>query len=131
MSEEQQSLLPVDANPSPDVAPYRVIEIQLDALKHNDDQNSGIEICFRFASPANKSATGPLPRFIQMIKNPFYDCMLNFTKATFVPHSSDGSVWKITITKAQTDHVFIWALSRQVAGEFKDCWMTDSVVKIQ
>jgi len=114
MSEEQQSLLPVDANPSPDVAPYRVIEIQLDALKHNDDQNSG-----------------PLPRFIQMIKNPFYDCMLNFTKATFVPHSSDGSVWKITITKAQTDHVFIWALSRQVAGEFKDCWMTDSVVKIQ
>eukprot|EP01125_Pyxidicula_operculata_P004917 TRINITY_DN1819_c0_g2_i2.p1 TRINITY_DN1819_c0_g2~~TRINITY_DN1819_c0_g2_i2.p1 ORF type:complete len:133 (-),score=14.89 TRINITY_DN1819_c0_g2_i2:25-423(-) len=119
--------------PNPSLSPDKVIEIQLDALQHNElpTEDSGIEICFRFASPSNKINTGPLTRFIKMIKNPFYECLINFTKARFQPASNDGAAWKITILKNGIDHVFLWQLSKQVSGEYVDCWMTDSVIKVQ
>jgi len=118
-----------DANPIPSLAPEEVIEIQLAALKYNDvpTKDHGISICFRFASPANKAATGPLPRFIRMIHNPLYECMINFQKSRFVPANVQGTTWQITITKDGQNYTFLWGMSRQLRGPFKNCWMTDTV----
>ena len=55
--------------PRPELSPEEVIRIQLEALRHNDEQDRGIEVAFRFASPANRASTGPLPRFIRMIEH--------------------------------------------------------------
>jgi hypothetical protein len=74
-----------NAYPNPDFAPKDVVRIRLEALANNDDpyKDAGIEITFRFASPANKPATGPLTRFIRMLYNPLYLPMLNHKSVTY------------------------------------------------
>jgi len=122
-----------DARPSPSITPEGVIDIQLEALKHNDvpTQDNGIEICFRFASPGNKAFTGPLSRFKRMIRNPLYDHMINFEDATFAPANTSGTTWRISLTKGGSTRVFLWGLSKQQgSGEFANCWMTDSVMLV-
>ena len=54
--------------PDPALSPGDVVRIQLEALRRNDEQDRGIAVAFRFASPANRTNTGPLSRFIAMIK---------------------------------------------------------------
>ena len=65
--------------PDPKYTPADVVRIQLQALRANDtpSKNAGIEVAFRFASPANKSTTGPLARFIDLVSSPPYRPMLN------------------------------------------------------
>jgi hypothetical protein len=134
--QQQRQQKYMDAQPTPDLAPEQVIEIQLDALQNCDvpTKDKGIEIAFRFASPANKAATGPLSRFARMIHSPLYRCMTNFKRAKFEPHNMRGDEWKISIFNdvngAEVVSVFIWRLSRQTTPPVKDCWMTDSVLKI-
>jgi hypothetical protein len=67
------------AHPSPAQGPDEVIRLQLGALAANDDPHAdaGIEVAFRFASPANKRVTGPLARFIAMVHNALYRPLLN------------------------------------------------------
>jgi hypothetical protein len=45
--------------PNAQLTPDQVFKIQLEALRTNDENDRGIEITFRFASPANKRSTGP------------------------------------------------------------------------
>ena len=54
--------------PNPNLTPEDVIRIQVEALQNNDSQDTGIEITFRFASPANRQLTGPLNRFKRMVR---------------------------------------------------------------
>ena len=63
--------------PSPDIAPIDVVEIQLFALQSNGENDFGIRQTWEFAHPRNKMATGPLPRFTNMIKTPAYSILLN------------------------------------------------------
>ena len=72
------------------------------ALQNNDSTDQGIEISFRFASPANKGHTGPLDRFTRMIKNPLYSPMLNHQTARYGPIEISRNVAKqrVTITDA-------------------------------
>ena len=55
--------------PSPLLTPEQVLTNQILALRRNDD--AGIELCFNFASPANKEMTGPAARFAMMIRRGF------------------------------------------------------------
>ena len=70
-----------DAGPLPqpavDLQPGDVVRIVIEALGRNDRPwpNAGIETTFNFASPANKVNTGPLERFIRMVKGPPYGIM--------------------------------------------------------
>lgn len=134
-SQQQQQRFE-NAYPTPDISPEQVIEIQLDGMQHCDlpTKDHGIEIAFRFASPANKAATGPLSRFARMIHNPLYACMLNFKRAKFEPHNMRGDEWKISIVNdvngQERTSVFIWKLSKQTVDPVRGCWMTDSVIKI-
>ena len=66
--------------PSPDIAPIDVVEIQLFALQSNGENDFGIRQTWEFAHPRNKMATGPLPRFTNMIKTPAYSILLNNLK---------------------------------------------------
>ena len=77
------------AFPGPEYGPADVVRIQVQALAHNDTpyRNAGIEVAFRFASPANKRVTGPLWRFIQMLYNPTYRPFLDHR-----PHTSGTSI---------------------------------------
>ncbi|GIT70838.1 MAG: hypothetical protein Ct9H300mP28_06520 [Pseudomonadota bacterium] len=61
-----------NAYPEPELKPNDVVRLQLLAMQQNDDSDFGIEVTFRFASPANKKQTGPLKRFIRLVRNPSY-----------------------------------------------------------
>ena len=47
--------------PSPGYSPGEVVQILVEALRENDADDSGIAVVFRFASPENRSVTGPFP----------------------------------------------------------------------
>lgn len=115
--------------PDPALSPAEVIRIQLEALRHNDDQDRGIAIAFRFASPANRANTGPLPRFIAMIRQGPYALMLDFREAAYGPVEtvSDRARQRVTLTSARESVTYWFYLSQQSEAPYADCWMTDAV----
>ncbi len=125
-----------DLHPSPSYSPQEVVRIQIGALARNDrpHEDAGIEIAFRFASPDNRRMTGPLNRFVAMLKNPLYRHMLNHKEAEFGPAMIEQSLAQIPVILISEEGEragFVFTLSRQSGGEFDSCWMTDSVVRFR
>ncbi|UCF99107.1 MAG: DUF4864 domain-containing protein [Spirochaetaceae bacterium] len=116
--------------PSAELAPQEVVRIQMEALKYNDEKNRGIEIVYRFASPSNKVNTGPLPRFISMIKGKAYRPMLNYNTVEYgqVQVMDDLAAQRVAITTEEGFMiVYIFVLSKQQDEDCSGCWMTDAV----
>ena len=123
------------ASPNPKLKPEEVIELQIEALRKNDvpAPDSGIKTAFLFASPENRAATGPVERFIRLVKNPLYRPMLNHksVKREMIVVAGDVAQQRVTITAADGEQViYKFTLSKQQAGEYKDCWMTDGVERV-
>lgn len=117
--------------PAPDLTPREVVRIQLEALRHNDAEDRGIAVAFRFASPGNQRNTGPLPRFASMIRQGPYALMLGFRDVSFDPVqvAGDRAAQRVTlVAPGQPPVRFVFFLSRQEAeGPLHRCWMTDAV----
>ncbi len=112
------------------------MRLQIEALGDNDRpySDAGIEITFRFASPANKKVTGPLQRFIEMVHNPAYRPMLNHRGARYGKLKQDGHQafqTVILIAREGGPVGYRFQLSKQTEVPFKDCWMTDSVMRFE
>lgn len=123
-----------DPEPSPDLSPADVVRAQVQALQHNDDPrpDAGIEAAFRFASPGNRAATGPLPRFARMVRGPVYGDMLGFASAEYgeVAVEGDRAAQRVTLVQDDGRRVtYVFTLSRQVGGAYDGCWMTDGVAR--
>ena len=123
-------------HPHPNIGPQDVIRIQLEALANNNNPNkdAGIEIAFRFTSPANKQVTGPLSRFIQMLYNPQYAPMLKHQGVTYgdLVKENDRAVQSVILKADDGKRVgYIFILSKQKGGLFNQCWMTDSVIRFE
>ena len=116
--------------PKPGLSPDQVVQIQLNALRHNDERNRGIEVAFRFASPGNKLQTGPLPRFISMIQQGPYRLMLAYENVSYHPVevADDKARQRVTLIGAGDVVDYEFYLSRQSEGEWAGCWMTDAVI---
>lgn len=119
-----------DLMPEPTFSPAEVIRIQLEALRHNDEQDRGIAVAFRFASPGNRANTGPLSRFAAMIRQGSYALMLDFHDATYGPVEtiSGRARQRVTLTGARGRTTYWFHLSRQTEAPYVDCWMTDAVL---
>jgi len=116
--------------PDPDFSPGEVVRIQLDALRRNGELglDRGIAAVFRFASPANQAVTGPLDRFIGMLKNPLYRPMLDHSSAQFGPVQIENEVARVQV-------VLFGRLGEVAAYDFTlsrdpdtSCWLTDGVM---
>jgi len=119
--------------PSPSLSPDEVVKIQVAALKANDDSNSGIELTFRFASPENRSTTGPLERFIRMVRSSPYDRLINHRSVTYGPMRISGyeASQEVTVEDLLGEKTtYLWVLGRQENGKYADCWMTDAVLRL-
>jgi hypothetical protein len=122
--------------PRPDLGPEQVVQYQVSSLQHNDEPhtNAGIERTYRFASPSNKSQTGPLGHFVSMVKSPAYSPMVDNLASSIVGSRMDGDRAKVAI-KVTPDKgsplIYLFVLTRQHSGEFNNCWMTDVVLPIQ
>lgn len=125
-----------ELRPRPALPPEKVVRIQIEALGDNDrpHPDAGIEITFRFASPANRKVTGPLPRFIEMVRNPAYRPMLNHRGARYGKLKREGNRASQTVILKTGDGGrvgYLFQLSRQSEAPYKDCWMTDSVMRFE
>jgi hypothetical protein len=58
--------------PDPALDPADAVRVQVQALAENGADDAGIALTFRFASPDNRRQTGPLGRFVAMVKGPVY-----------------------------------------------------------
>lgn len=122
--------LSADLRPDPELSPEEVVKIQVEALQNNDRQDRGIEVAFRFASPDNKTVTGPLYRFIRLVKNPAYRPILNHKRAEFAPiqlRGNEAQQMVTVITQKGQAVVYLWALTKQETAGCSGCWLTDSV----
>jgi hypothetical protein len=121
-----------DLVPRPELSPQEVVQYQVDALQQNDDPKSdaGIERAFRFASPSNKQVTGPLEKFVQIVKSPAYSSLLNNRSSAIVGSEVEGDQAKIAVKIVAADGremTYVFILSEQHEGDFNNCWMTDAV----
>ena len=119
-----------NAYPEPKLKPNDVVRLQLLAMQQNDDSDFGIEVTFRFASPANKKQTGPLKRFIGLVRNPSYRPLLNHINATFLELTVEEvfAVQDVIITTYNGKRIgYRFRLSIQKGPLYPGCWMTDSV----
>ncbi len=120
--------------PHPDLSPQDVVRIQLEAMQNNDDPtpDSGIRQAYVFASPSNKEETGPIERFIPLVKGPQYRPMLNFEDYSLGPpdRTSETTVLQPVLIETTDGRrvLYLFLLSRQTEAPYEDCWMTDGVV---
>jgi len=122
----------LNVSPNEAYSPQDVIGIVLSSMQKNADDDDGIATVFRFASPENKSATGPLSRFTQMIKRGYPD-MLNHTSARLedIDIAGDVAVQSVWLqTQSGTEYGYEFKLSIQRGGAHDGMWMTDSVIQI-
>jgi hypothetical protein len=105
-------------------------------LQHNDDPRAdpGIARTVRFASPSNKELTGPLEKFVSIVKSPVYSPMVNNLASSIVGSQIEGDHAKVAIKVTPEKgprFTYLFVLTKQHEGEFSDCWMTDSVVPMR
>ena len=124
--------LAVELAPDPTLSPAEVVAIQLTALQANDspEPDAGIAQTFAFAHPDNRRVTGPLPRFVRMIKGPRYEMLLNHVEHEIAEVYRDDAqaAYAVTVTARTGDVVaFRWAVARVPDGEHAGAWMTIGV----
>ena len=119
-------------SPNPNLQPKDVVEIQLKSLQRNDEPtpDAGIIQTWRFAHPNNRLMTGPIDRFILLIKSRNYKNMLYHRDHKIEPvlKTNDRSQFEVSITTSDDQKMtFKWELMKVQTGEFSGSWMTTSV----
>ena len=118
--------------PDSSILPERVIEIQLQAMQKNDvpSPDFGIEQTWVFAHPKNKYMTGPLERFVAMLKGPKYQMLLNHRNHIIksVVLTENYALFNVSITTASEHKAsFQWEVSKVKSGIHNGSWMTTAV----
>ena len=133
-TEDQRARLP---GPSEEMGPADVVKIQLGAMEANDEPfpNAGIATAFKFASPSNREQTGPLKRFILMIKGPAYRPMVEFDRVEYGPLEKQGETRARQMVALYRDGepepaVYGFILGKQQEEPVTGFWMTESVMRL-
>ena len=110
--------------------PYDVVKIQLEALKDNNKEDTGIRQTWLFAHPDNKKATGPFDRFRVMIYGQQYKHLINHSshKIKLITNSPNTYVYRIEIL-SENKKLFIyeWHVQKGSDQDCSDCWFTSAV----
>jgi hypothetical protein len=126
-------LFVVGQQPNAALLPEDVVRIQLGALRTNQDDDEGIAVAFRFASPQNRSQTGPITRFAAILRSDPYLALLNHLDATFGRGmtTESRSYVPVVVTDARgVNSAFVWVLTRHEGTSCEACWMTERVVPL-
>ena len=118
--------------PSAELQPGEVVQIVIDALANNDYPfpDAGIETTFNFASPGNKAQTGPLERFVTLVKGPVFSQMINHRDSTLSEVVLEGNraVRIVQIVGANNETLyFAFRLGLQQQGDYAGMWLTEAV----
>ena len=119
--------------PQPTLKPLDVLLIQLNSLKNNNTpySDAGIEQTWEFAHPNNKTITGPLKRFKQMIYSESYEILISHENSEIIilKETKNISIYKVIIlSKDKKKYYYIWQVEKVLLdGNLKNCWMTTRV----
>ena len=119
--------------PNDNIEPYQVVKIQLSGLMKNDNPSIdyGIKQTWEFAHPSNKKFTGPLPRFINMLKSDSYKMLLNHLDSEVIEVFKSNNKYGFEVTILGQDknyYKFKWVVEKYYEeGPLKDCWLTTLV----
>ena len=120
--------VPADLHPDPKLSPRDVVEFQLAALRANDvpTADAGIEKTFRFASPENKAAVGPLEYFTGIVHGPQNSSLINAPESSVSKWLSKtlGACTRAGYECGRIQGIYVFILSKQTKGDFINCWMT-------
>ena len=110
------------------------------ALQANGIDDDGIKVCFSFASPSNRAATGPFERFSNMVKKGYPELVnckeyaVHDAAAPDAPLPGIANPTATFLVSVSTvgggRHMFTWHLSRQSEDPFVGVWMVDGVQQI-
>lgn len=122
--------------PDPALSPTDVVLAQLVALRGEvragEGVGPGLTLAWEFASPGNRSATGPLDRFARMLREPVYNGLLAHRAVQLGPLDETGdhaSLEVLVLTEDDCAQGFTWVLGRQDDPPYRGCWMTDGVLR--
>ena len=119
--------------PDTELKPFDVVKIQLIALKNNNNpyKDAGIEQTWEFAHPSNKSVTGPLPRFIELLNDDSYSILLNHLEHKIVEifKTDNKFIYEVTVLdKEKKIFKYNWQVEKFINnGPLNNCWLTTSV----
>ena len=119
--------------PNIEIKPDQVVQIQLNGLMKNDEPNldNGIKQTWEFAHPSNKKYTGPLPRFINLLKSESYKMLINHLDSEIIEVFKSSNQYGFEITILGNDkkyYKFQWVVEKYYdEGPLKDCWLTTTV----
>ena len=119
--------------PNANLKPFEVLMIQLNSLKNNNNpyKDAGIEQTWKFAHPINKTSTGPLERFKQMIYSDSYKILINHenNETITLKETNNKFVYKVyVLSKDKKKYYYVWQIEKvDRDGKLKDCWMTIGV----
>ena len=119
--------------PNIEIEPKKVVKIQLSALmKNNNPYNDwGIIQTWEFAHPNNRTITGPIEKFKNMIKTDSYSMLLSHSdhEIAEVYKSEDVATFEVTILDNKKKYYkFKWQVEKyNIEGTLKDCWLTTAV----
>ena len=119
--------------PSIEIGPVKVVNIQLKGLMNNDkpSKDHGIKQTWEFAHPSNKEYTGPLPRFISLIKSENYKMLINHLDSKIIEIFQSNNKYGFEVTILGNDknyYKFQWVVEKYYnEGPLENCWLTTSV----
>jgi hypothetical protein len=112
-------------------SPLLVVQIQMNALKHNDNAtNDGIRTVRRFASPRNRRVVGSFERLVSTVRSPTFAPMLTYESVRYAPGTVDERSALVNVTTYADGNAtgrYAFFLSKQAGSTYDGCWMTDGV----
>jgi len=115
------------------IQPHQVVKIQLTSLMKNDEpkQNNGIKQTWEFAHPNNQRYTGPLERFMVMLKGDSYKMLLNHLEHKIVELelTNNIAIYEVKVlSKNKAYYKLNWQVKKyEKNGILKGCWLTTMV----
>ena len=121
--------------PDPELAPEEVLDIVLRALAEPDEPHAGvgIEQVWAFASPLNRTQTGPLERFRELIRNRLYRPLLGHVNSHRREWRVEGGQAYAEVEVVAADGarvIYAFQFRRYGTDDCAQCWLTDSVVPL-
>jgi len=82
---------------------------------------------------SNKVSTGPLEKFAHIVKSAAYAPLLNSIASSIIGLDLEDGQARVAVKVFAASGrrlTYVFVLSKQSAGEFANCWMTDAVLPV-
>ena len=116
--------------PNSNLKPFDVLMIQLNSLKNNNNPyiDAGIEQTWELAHPINKTSTGPLERFKQMIYSESYKILISHenNKIIILKESAKKFVYKVyVLSKDKKRYYYIRFIGHTIVYNHSHVFLND------